>query len=291
MENSVLNVNVSCVPNYYTKQPTAPVNLLTWLTSKKYAHAIDRIRKTADAAERHRLKSELPAITPSGLFTAINERSMLHHSGFIQFDIDKIGGDSFRIRGLKNQLSNISNIAYCGVSAGGNGLWGLIRIAYPDRHLQHWQYMKSIFQRYDITLDEAPKNIASLRGYSYDPEGYFNHNAPMLVKHTPLPVVAAGSPIAYNDNHSIIKRLIAQLVESEIDITEGYNNWFALGCCIAANFGEGGRILFHNISQYNGKYDIETCNKKYDDCRKAANDTGIGFLVKRCKEYKVVLGR
>jgi hypothetical protein len=39
-----------------------------------------------------------------------------------------------------------------------------------------------------ITLDDKPKNVASLRGYSYDPEGYFNHSAiPFINKSKPIP--------------------------------------------------------------------------------------------------------
>lgn len=289
--DSILNIPVSCVPNYYTKQPTAPVNLLTWLRSKKYAHVIQQIRNTADAEKRKQLKASLPAITPSGLFTAVNEHSIIRHSGFLQFDIDKIDGAVFAIRDLKVQLSKIKNIAYCGLSASGQGLWGLVRIAYPDRHREHWQYMQTVFARYNIKIDDAPKNICSLRGYSYDPDGYFNHAATLLVNYSTAPAFVTGNTIAHNDNCSIIKRLIAQVTEREIDITEGYNNWFALGCCIAANFGESGRVLFHDLSQYHRTYSYDKCNYKYDDCKKAARDTGIGILVKRCKEYGVVLGR
>jgi hypothetical protein len=268
------------------------VNLLTWLNSKKYAEAIRRIRMTNNAALRHKMKSELPAITPSGLFTVVNEHSMVRHSGYVQFDIDKIEDDRFKIREIQKQIANITNVAYCGISASGNGLWGLVRIAYPDKHLLHWQYMKQIFMRYDIAIDEAPKNICSLRGYSYDPHAYFNHQATLLTNYAttpPLPPPPGG--LIGNDNRSIIARLVKQLVDTETDITEGYNNWFALGCIIAGNFGESGRALFQNISQFNHRYDVDDCNKKYDDCKKATRDGNIGFFVKRCKEYKVVLGR
>jgi len=289
---SVLDIQVSCVPNYYTKQPTAPVNLLTWLSSKKYAHVIDRIRKCHDADERKRMKAGLPAITPCGLFTAVNEKSLVQHSGFMQFDVDRKDNpqvyDYFQLRA---HVARIKNVAYCGLSASGQGLWGLVRIAFPEKHAQHWQYMKTVFDRYNIKIDEAPKNIASLRGYSYDCDAYFNHEATLLTQYNAAPAYIPVNPLTGTDNRSVIKRLIEQLMEREIDITEGYNNWFSLGCCIAGNFGESGRVLFHNLSQYNGKYDIETTNKKYDDCKKATKDSNIAVLVKRCKEHKVLLGR
>lgn len=84
---SCLNISVSCVKNYYSKYPK-DVNLLTWLNSSKYAPTIQQLRNTTDAAARKRLKGSLPAITPSGLFTRVDEQHLVSHSGFVQFDID-----------------------------------------------------------------------------------------------------------------------------------------------------------------------------------------------------------
>src|SRR5688572_29023362 len=84
---SVLNTLVSCVPNYYSKEPRN-VNLLTWLTSRKYLHIVTQLRNSTDKDHRKKLKATLPAITPSGLFSRVGEQHLVRHSGFIQFDID-----------------------------------------------------------------------------------------------------------------------------------------------------------------------------------------------------------
>lgn len=284
---SVLDVNVSCVPNYYTKDRIKLVNLLTWLNSAKYAPMVARIRATRDAAERNKLKAELPAITPSGTFHSINEKCLLEHSGLIQFDIDKKDNQHItNYMQLKQQLAKIKNIAYCGLSAGGQGWWGLVRIAYPDMHTHHWKYLQTALKHYNINIDPAPKNICSLRGYSYDPDGYFNHEAPMLVNYIRTHIPAAPTPETGSENQHTIKRIIAALVQKKADITDGYNNWFAIGCAIAGNFGESGRVLYHNISQFHKTYDIETTNRQYDNCLKAAKGTGIGVIVKRAREVE-----
>lgn len=285
MTDSVLNVSVSCVPNYFTKDRTAPVNLLTWLTSPKHAHRIVHIRNVGDKDLRNRMKAQLPAITPSGLFTTINERSLVRHSGFIQFDIDaKENAMLANYSELKQQLCRIKNVAYCGLSASGTGYWGLVRVAHTDLHTQHWLYMYGIFRNMGIHLDEAPKNICSLRGYSYDEDGYFNHHAPPLEKYITTPPMPIGKAINQTENCATIQRLVAEVVAREIDITDGYNNWFSIGCCIAANFGKSGCVLYHQLSQFHHSYNYDTVNTQYDHCLKHAKDTGIGVLVKRVRE-------
>lgn len=281
--DSILNVTVSCVPNYFTKDNTKPVNLLTWLTSAKYARSITSIRNVGNNKDlRNRMKAQLPAITPSGLFTSVNEHSLLRHSGFIQFDIDaKENLFVMNYAELKTQLCRIANVAYCGLSASGTGYWGLVHIAHPHKHLQHWQYMYTMFRAMGIHLDAAPKSICSLRGYSYDADGYFNHHA------TPLQLYTEASaphtlPAPQTENCTTIQHLVAGIVARQVDITEGYNNWFAIGCCIAANFGESGRTLFHDVSQFHPTYNYDNTNRKYTDCLKRASDKGIGVMVKRC---------
>ena len=66
---------------------------------------------------RGRLKANLPAITPSGLFAYAKAEALQKHSGFIQFDIDlKDNQHLADYNTLYKQLRNIANIAYCGRS-------------------------------------------------------------------------------------------------------------------------------------------------------------------------------
>ncbi len=279
---SVLNIDVSCVPNYYTKNTPRNVTLLRWLTSAKYAAAIQQLRTITDKYTRDKMKARLPAITPSGQFTHLREDGLKHYSGFIQFDIDLKDNQHITNYGeLKKQLANIRNIAYCGLSASGQGYWGLLRVAYPHRHLQHWQYLHATMQRFGIYIDGAPKSICSLRGYSYDAHAYFNHQAEKLYHYLTPPSAPATYTTPQTDNCATIQRIVAQVVASGKDITEGYNNWFSLGCCIAANFGKDGVGLFQELSQFHPTYTYDKTNDQYDKCLKHAKDTGIGVLVKR----------
>lgn len=287
--NSCLDVQVSCVKNYFSKDPK-DVSLLTWLQSNKYKHVVEQLRATQDKQQRQRFKSWLPAITPAGRFSRVEEKYFLAHSGFIQFDIDaKDNTHITNYNALHKQLRNISNIAYCGLSASGTGWWGLVRIAYPEKHLLHWQYIQQAMQRMGINLDAAPKNICSLRGYSYDANAYFNHKANKLFHYIiPAAPRRETEPLQSGANMRRAQQLVAMLEHLGKDITQGYREWFALGCCFAATFGEAGRNLFHRASGMHPKYHPQEADTQYTQCLKftIANSStaGLGYLVNRCKQ-------
>jgi len=193
LNKSVLNVEVSCFKNYWEEKNPRNVNLLSWLTSTKYKDKVDAIRAIDDKAKRGEIKATLPAITPSGLFKTREtkvplEEKLIKHSGLIQIDVDHLSEGDLDI--LKKELQKLKNIAYLAKSVSGRGLWGLIPI--PPDPASHKAYFDKLFEtfgnRYGITLDNKPKNVASLRGYSYDTEAYFNHSAiPFLIKKEPIP--------------------------------------------------------------------------------------------------------
>ncbi|MEX1014174.1 MAG: BT4734/BF3469 family protein, partial [Candidatus Paceibacterota bacterium] len=179
--SSIFDIKVSGYANYYSTEPK-PVNLFKWLTSIKYAHKVQAIRSSTDKKKRNKLKAGLPAVIPSGTFEGGKEMEhFVRHSGFITIDID--GEDHKNLHNfgdLKCLLSNIPEIAYCGLSVSGNGYWGLVKIAYPERHKEHYFALENAFSRYGINLDAQCKNINRLRGYSFDPDTYFNEYAPIF---------------------------------------------------------------------------------------------------------------
>lgn len=174
---SVLDRQVSCYRSYTDAHPI-DVNIFTFLSSRKYKEEVDFIRLLEDKKERDIKKALLPAITPSGIFNYRNEAGLIKHSGLIQFDIDYKGNEHIdNFENMIEEIGKLSFIAYCGYSTSGYGIWGLVPIAYPDKHKLHLQALKTIFKGYDLKMDNAPSNVASLRGYSYDDNAYINHNA------------------------------------------------------------------------------------------------------------------
>jgi hypothetical protein len=188
---SVLNIEVSCFKNYNTPGNPRNVNLLHWLTSNKYRNEVLQIRSLTDKSQRDKIKSTLPAITPSGIFTQRNQDALQSHSGLIQFDIDLSEENKLitNWNDLKSEISKIQNIAYVGLSVSGKGYWGLIPIPKePENHKKYFEAINEAFFRMGIKLDPAPKNPASLRGYSFDAEAYFNHEAKLFQTFLPKPI-------------------------------------------------------------------------------------------------------
>jgi hypothetical protein len=183
---SILDIEISCFANYNEVNHPKTVNLLTWLTSTKYKDKVDLIRSLDDKKERGLLKSKLPAITPSAILKnriseiPLNEK-LIKHTGFIQIDLDPT---EFNLKSpywndLKKELIQVPQIAYLGKSVSGLGYWGLIPIPPdPDNHKGYFAMLKDIFlTTWKFKLDGLPINIASIRGYSYDLDAYFNHEA------------------------------------------------------------------------------------------------------------------
>lgn len=157
------------------------VNLLYWLNSKKFIHLQNALRASNDQDKKIELKKKMPCITASGQFSKRGKSYLVKHSGLIAIDIDQ--KDNLHIQNfssLKNELSKNLNIAYCGHSVSGSGYFALIPIAYPENHLQHFQFIEDYYKSFGLVIDPACKDISRLRFYSYDPDAYFNHTAKPL---------------------------------------------------------------------------------------------------------------
>lgn len=267
---SILNINVSAWQSYFDSANPKDVNLLTWLTSPKYADKVNAIRSMADKNERSKLKATLPAITPSGTFTQREESGLILHSGFIQFDIDlKDNTHITNYTELKEQLANIREIAYCGLSVSGTGFWGLIPILHPEKHTAHVMALQHDFKSLGIVIDAKPKNVASLRGYSWDPEAYFNHQATLYTNlYEPKPERYSRADSTYHHQSTEaekVEAILQQIESGSIDITQGYGTWFAIGCALANQFGESGRQYFHQVSQYHPDYKYHKTDNQFDE--------------------------
>lgn len=292
--DSPLKISVSCFKNYEVATNPKPVNLMTWLKSAKYADRVQQIRTIDDKSERDKLKATLPGITPSGTFTYRNEESLVQHSGLIQFDID--GKDHTHIGNyaeLKKYISNINNVLYCGLSVSGKGYWGLLPIKHPDKHKSHFRALHKAFEKLGLNIDKAPQNVASLRGYSFDPDGYFNHNAKIFSSLDTPPARNVKRTHFNNDTRSEVEALIEQVQASRIDITDGYKeSWLKIGFAFADEFGKAGRDYFHAVSQYHPDYNPRKTDEQYSHCvnsEPTGSKITIASFFYLAKQYGIVL--
>lgn len=268
--NSVLNVEVSCFRSYSGKEPKS-INLLTWLQSEKYKEEILQLRSLQNKEELDQIKASLPAITVSGTFYPTRKaENLVKHSGLICIDIDPKGNEHIsNYLELREELIKIENVAYAGLSASGKGFFLIIPIAMPKRHKQHFQALQEDFQRLGLEIDTAPQNVVSLRGYSYDTEAFFRHDATPF-KRWKNPAAIEKKKYrshSFSQQHTPIQerveKLILQLQEKQIDITQEEGTWWRLACALANEFGEQGRSYFHAISQFHPGYKARKANRKY----------------------------
>jgi hypothetical protein len=174
---SVLNIECSMYENAKTTTPRK-INLLKWLKSNQYLSKQEKVRCAITAEAKRVAKEAMPCITASGVFSKRGKNYLLQHTGLIAIDIDmKENNQIDNYHDLKNELSKLQNVAYCGLSVSGKGYWLLIPIAHPEKHEFHFEYIRQYFQSKNIIIDKACKDIARLRFYSYDINAYFNHNA------------------------------------------------------------------------------------------------------------------
>ncbi|OSZ79045.1 hypothetical protein CAP35_12585 [Chitinophagaceae bacterium IBVUCB1] len=286
---TVLNTEVSLYANYIDAKPRDTISLLEWLTAEDYKEEIMAIRKCKSVDKLKTLKKQLPAITPSGIF---NEKRALNsldtHSGFICVDID--GKDNPHIKEWANVKQDVGlspNVAYAGLSASGNGVFVLIPIAYPERHIEHFNAIEFYFlTKLKIRIDTACKDVSRLRGISYDDAAYFNHNAEPLF--TCLQSANIGSLRQDNPepDTSAVKRVLSEILSLKTDITENYQDWFSIGCVIANTYGEKGREKYHNISKFSPKYKYAECDRQYTACLHRHYKYSVGTLIHIWNKYK-----
>jgi len=288
---SILNVNISKFNSIKDPENPVNINLLEWLGDESDKSVIKKLR-TLTGEMYTRYKKQLSGITPSGTFLKRSESKVIDHSGLIQFDIDS-KDNPVDMDELKTNIKHIPYVAYLGFSTSGKGLWGLIPIKHPERHKSHFRAIQKSFRNAGVTIDPAPSNVASFRFTSYDPDPYYNHKAelfPYLTKEQ--------KPLSNGrDNRTKVEELISKIQASRIDITNGYDNWLKIGFALAEEFGESGRIYFHQVSQWHPEYNNRECDEQFKNCLKA-NGRGVsiasfyyickvhGIQLNTCKAYQ-----
>lgn len=285
------------------------IHLIEWLKGEgQYRKVVDKIRLSTNKEEISALKSILPAVTISGKFKERNLNGLIKHTGLMAIDIDgKDNPDITNIESLKDRISTKKYILYCGLSVSGRGLFCIVKISNPQKHLEHFFALEKEFADMGVVVDSACKDITRLRFFSYDDNAYYNATASVFdqcIEKSSEKSISVKSdrkkteqqkrhPIKIKNNEEIdfmelamkstfessrfflsptatcrqraIYLLMERVMGKKIDITEEYGDWIFVCSIIAMNFGEDGRNLFHDISQYYPNYDEYECDHKYDE--------------------------
>ena len=267
-------------------------------------------------------KKMLPGATLSGLFALYEDDSITHpgqrvmvsrreshlkqHTGWLAIDIDL--ADNM-------QMSNFDNVRMIcrfrpeiGLlmrSCSGSGYFGLVRLAYPDRHKDQFKALLKDYAAIGITLDKACSNIGRVRFASWDdPEHiYINEN---VVPYKGLEgeqsqLVSLASRKTYSSHHEnggykeednsnfweqqrvqdrLIEVIVQELVGNHRNIAESYDEWVKAGWALRSH--PYGLHLYHQLSRCSSKYNEAQTNMKWQQLGNSQTVT-YNYLIHACK--------
>lgn len=296
------NIYVSLFSSYKNSTPLETISLYDFFTDDTLKKNVEYIRTLTDKEDIKHNKSKLPAITPSGIFQTRKISGLIEHSGYICIDID--AGDNPHIHDfnvIRDELRKSINISYASLSVSGKGVFCIIPIKEKDKHVEHFEALRLVFAAYGITIDKGCKDISRLRGYSYDPNAYFNEDAVVFTqqvdfrknnsttktakKETYVRNLSSNHIEGQSRTREKVIKLITQINSKNIDITETYHQWFQIGCALANEFGEDGREMFHLVSQNNPGYHHSASDNLFSNCLEGNYSISIGTFFYYVEQY------
>lgn len=272
-------------------------------------------------------KKMLPGATLSGLFAlyddkcvsrdgteyvkAVSRREthLQQHTGWLAIDIDLADNERLSVFENVGMVCRFRpEIALLMRSCSGTGYFGLIRLAYPERHKEQFKALLKEYAAIGITLDKQCGNIGRVRFASWDePERiYVNENAvayrgletddnrfvaPLsnsLKGYTYGSAYGAvgseGASRAFWADQRVRDRLIEvvvrAMVSSRVNIAESYEQWCKVGWALKSHpYGER---LFHELSACSSKYNASATSVKWHQLGQSKAVTG-NYLIHACK--------
>ena len=231
----------------------------------KWQNIVAPIREQQDKKKRDQLKKRLPTVTIGGVFKERKQDLLIQHSGFICVDIDHFNDKTALLQDRYTYaLFN---------SVSGNGIAVVIKVN-PDKHKESYKWISEYYYAtYGISVDPAPKNVASLRYVSYDPELFINEKSLKSKTRSNKPKKPKSIPVILGNDQ--VSELVDEVQKSGVNIAPDYDSYLKLGFALANGFGEEGRKYFHALCQPSEKYDSKQTDNQYDRCLQGANRSGV----------------
>lgn len=163
------------------KKPQRTVTLLQVYQAIRghyYKDVISQLRALTDKEVQRRFKGKnLDYITPSGVFTYDDDKSLVSHSGILCMDLD----DLEDLEALKQQLIDDSKFITLLLfrSPCGLGLKWFIEIDLSVYDHKTWfsgvrNYLMATYSLTDKQVDKSCSNLSRACFMSYDPDAYIN---------------------------------------------------------------------------------------------------------------------
>ena len=267
-------------------------------------------------------KKQLPGATLSGLFALYEDDSLTHpgqrvmvsrrethlkqHTGWLAIDIDLDDNKHLtQFNNVRFVCQYRPEIALLMRSCSGSGYFGLVRLAYPDRHKDQFKALLKDYAACGITLDRSCGNIGRVRFASWDdPEHiYINENVVPYkgLEGEQAQLVSLASRQTYSSHHEnvgymaednsnfweqqrtqdrLVEVIVQELVGSNRNIAESYDEWLKVGWALRSH--PYGLNLFHQLSRCSSKYNEAQTNQKWQQLGNSQTLT-YNYLIHACK--------
>jgi len=203
---------ISIFKSVFDKVPsmeTSIYNFYSNIVQGDYKQEVEAIHQESDPEQIKKLKMSLPAATISGTFSERKAGNLIQHSGRICVDIDSKENPGINMKSLRRTVGTWKEIEFSALSASGNGVFCVILISQPAKHIQHFKQLERDFRTLGINIDRACKDVSRLRFMTWDPEAVYNVNVdPYRKIYTPPP-----PPPDYGHGSPEVKKLVAWLEE------------------------------------------------------------------------------
>lgn len=175
---------------------------------------------------RNQLKKNLSYVTPTGIFSARNNASLISFSNYAPIDIDM-----YRTNTLFESLKKDKYICLLFTSPSGEGLKAIIKIPNKeDYELYVYGFYKYLEDNYKIPvdkLDSKTRDISRACYLSYDTNAYLNPNSEIFaIKEIPKITAQKDTSRSAKEFSKILSLLYAGYSKDEIyNVLEEYPKW------------------------------------------------------------------
>ena len=266
---------------------------------------IERIRAEADEGKRKQLKQALPCATLSGLFAGGRRaENLVKHSGLICIDIDHCDTTA-----TMNKLKGWDIVAFASRSASGNGVYAIIPLAHPDKHLGQFLALERCFESEGIEIDKACKDVTRIRFISFDDDMFYRPDAAEFTEvyeptrctrdsttHNKVQTFSRswGNGIAGDDTLKRVISCVEELEARRIDICPDNEAWHKIAASLST-LGIAGEDLFNRVAQLcsdpQRRATTAENSKEFNRCMKENRAITIATFFDECQRQGVIWKR
>ncbi len=276
-------MNVSYYKNVTNShKPQGSLPLTSILFSERVRARVEALRSLPYGSDAfNQAKRQMPCYTPSGVFEVRNSDGLIKHSGMLCIEWDKVED----VDALKDLLGGLPFIYYAGLSCSARGVFALVKIADPTKHREYFKALANYFGGIGYEVDRSGSDVCRLRVASFDDTPIFNPDSEVW-NELPREVAPTYTPrMATATDERLLMAGVEYITRHGIDITQGRNNWLAIGSCVKSILGVGGEEVFVSLSRYHQKYREYDTRKTYRTISGAGY--GIGVFASACSRAGV----